>query len=319
VNVTITSQPPGAQVRDETGNVIGTTPAMFVVNVPREQLGQNRSWTLALPEHQEVSVSGQLGEGALVLHGQLPSIGPTEIDISATESQPIRDYQSATLGVDVGESCAITEAEVEVDINHTFIGDLRVVLRTPWADEIMLHRHSGGGRRNLNRTWTSDQPQLRPLLGRTTAGRWTLVVHDDAGADQGSFERFDLRLTCGPPTVAAVTPRPIRSNVVQNPVHVARPPVRPRTPRIAALPNRVEIARVMGALRPRVEQCGSGQGGSARTMTTVTGSTGRVTAVSVTGVSDAAVRNCVTRAVRTARFQRFSRNSLDVDYTYALR
>ena len=118
VNVTITSQPPGAQVRDASGRVVGTTPAMFVVNATPAQLGQAMSWTLSLAEHRDVTVSGELTAGALVLHGQLPALGPTEIDVTASESQPIRDYQTATLGVDVGEECAITDAEVEVDIAH---------------------------------------------------------------------------------------------------------------------------------------------------------------------------------------------------------
>jgi len=312
VNVTITSQPPGAQVRDEAGGVVGTTPAMFVVNATAEELGQSRTWVLSLAEHEDVTVSGELTAGALVLHGHLTTSGPTEIDVSATEAQPIRDYQTATLGVDVGEACAITRAEVEVGITHSFIGDLRVVLRAPWGDEIVLHRHGGGGRRNLNRTWTSDQPQLRPLVGRTTAGRWILVVHDDAGADQGSFEHFDLRLTCGSEPVASVErPRPSRPTPVRT--HT------PRAPRLPDLPTRTDIVRVLGAIRPRVEQCGTGQGGSARVIATVTGSSGRVTEISTTGVSDASVRNCVQRAVRTARFPRFRRSSLDVDYTYALR
>ncbi len=315
VNVTITSQPPGAQVRDAGGRVVGTTPAMFVVHATAEQLGQPMSWTLSLPEHRPVTVSGELTTGALVLHGQLPSAGPTEIDVTSSQSQPIRDYQASRLGVDVAETCAVTAAAVEVDITHSFIGDLRVVLRPPWGDEIVLHRHSGGGRRNLRRTWRSDQPQLRPLLGRPAAGRWLLVVHDDAGADQGSLDRFRLRLTCGQPGVA-VAPRP--DGTRRTPVHV-RPTSRPRPPRLPDLPTRTDIVRVLGALRPRVEQCGGGRGGSARVIATVSGSTGRVTEVSSSGVSDATVRGCVNRAVRSARFPRFRRSSLDVDYTYALR
>ncbi|MCB9596529.1 MAG: proprotein convertase P-domain-containing protein [Sandaracinaceae bacterium] len=328
VNVTITSQPPGAQVREQGGRVVGTTPAMFTVTVPDGEADPSRTWTLSLPEHQDVSVGGRLETAALVLHGQLPSIGPVEIDVSATEAQPIRDYQSAALGIDVGESCAITDAEVEVDIQHSFVGDLRVILRTPWDEEIMLQRHAGGGRRNLQRTWSSAPepstgrrapaaPTLASLVGRNTQGRWTLVVHDDAGADEGSFDRFDLRLTCGSPTTVAVAdPTPVPPVRDPTPTAVTHRPVVSNLPE---LPTRSDIVRVLGALRPRVEACGTGQGGSARVIATVTGSTGRVTQVSANGLSDPNVQRCVVRTVRTATFPRFRRQSLDVDYTYALR
>jgi len=293
VSVTITSQPAGAQVTDPNGNVIGTTPAMFVLNVPRDQLGESRTWTLSLPDHQPTSVTGELGEGALVLHGQLPTLGPTIVDVTAAESQPIRDYQSATLAVEVAESCAINEASVEVDIRHSFIGDLRVVLRPPWGDELMLHRHSGGGRRNLRRTWRSSEPVMTPVLGRDTRGRWTLVVHDDAGADQGSLERFDLHLSCAPQSIVTnVLPPP---TVVDLPTptnsygHAPTPPT-PHQGSVPDLPTRSDIVRVLGGLRPNVERCGTGTTTTnVRVIATVTGSTGHVSQVSSTGSASASV------------------------------
>ncbi|MCA9604380.1 MAG: hypothetical protein KC619_02225, partial [Myxococcales bacterium] len=140
----------------------------------------------------------------------------------------------------------------------------------------------------------------------------------DAGADEGSFDRFRLHLVCAPNQVAAVTP-PAPVPTHQDPTPTAVTPPRPHTPSLPELPTRADIVRVLGAIRPRVEQCGNGQGGSARVIATVVGSTGRVTQVSTSGVADANVQRCVARTVRTASFPRFRRQSLDVDYTYALR
>ena len=331
VNVTITSQPPGAEVRDAEGTLVGTTPAMFVQQVDRDQLGQPRTWTLTLEGHESVTVTGDLSAGAMLLHGHLPEDGPTEIVVAATEPVAIRDYQRASLGVDVVEACEISDAQLQFELTHSFVGDLRIILQTPWEEEITLHRHTGGGSRNLRRSWSSRDPQLRPLLGRSTRGRWLLVVHDDAGADEGMLNRFELRLRCGPQEVAVAPPprRPRRPS--RRTPHVRLPQTQPSvltvpaifrtppTPRVPDLPTRSDIVRALGAVRGRVEQCGTGQGGSVRVIATVSGSTGRVTGVSSTGVSDAHVRSCVHRAVRAARFSRFRRGSLDVDYTYALR
>lgn len=320
VSVTITSEPSGAEVRDAQGNVVGVTPAMFVLNLTDEQMGQERSWTLSLDGHQETEVSGVVQQGALVLHGQLPVLGPTEIEVSASDAQAIRDYQSASLAVEVAESCPITDAEAEVDIRHTFIGDLRVILRTPWGDEVTLHRHGGGGRRNLRRTWSSGDrgSPLRDLIGRPTRGRWTMVVHDDAGADHGSFQSFDLRLTCAPGAVAGSPPSPSDGPTPTTTQRPSRPTQPNPQSRLPDLPTRTEIVRVLGGLRSRAERCASGQGGSVRVMLTVNGSTGRVTQTSSSGAASGAERACVERVVRSARFSRFRRASLDVDYTYNL-
>lgn len=315
VSVTITSDPPGAQVRDQGGQVVGVTPAMFMVSLPAAEAGQERRWTLSLPDHEEVTVTGTVTEGALVLHGQLPAIGPTVVDVSASESQPIRDYQSAALAVEVAEDCAITEAELGVDVRHSFIGDLRVVLRTPWSEDLVLQRHQGGGRRNLRRTWDLDERQLSGLRGRSTRGRWTMIVHDDAGADQGSFDRFDVHLACAPGGVR-VSPSVEPPDPSPTPTPSPSPTPTPSTS-LPDLPPRTEIVRVMSGLRPRVEQCGR-QGGNVRVLATVSGSTGRVTRTTGSGTASAQERSCVLRVVRGARFSRFRRSELDVDYTYDL-
>lgn len=311
VSVTITSEPSGATVRDADGHVVGTTPAMFVVHVPADRLTEERSWVLELEGHRSVTVSGTLSQGALVLHGQLPAAGPQVVSASAAEPQPIRDYQVASLSVDVSEACSITGAEVSVDLRHSYVGDLRVVLHTPWHEALTLQRHAGADRSRLQRTWTLADAALRPLAGRSTAGRWTLVVHDDAGEDEGTLERFDLRLTCGEGAVAAAPD-----------VEPRRPPTTPstppRAPRLPELPMHADIVAVLARLRPSIEQRCAREGGSVRVYFTVSGASGAVQSVSTSGTAPQSEQSCVGQIVRGARFPRFRRGSLDVDYTYDL-
>ncbi len=309
VNVTITSQPPGATVRDA-DRVLGTTPAMFVVS---GAANEEKSWTLELDGHESVTVGGRLASAALVLHAQLVSAGPSRIELSASDPQPIRDYQTATLAVDVPDDCAISEAEIGVDIRHPFIGDLRLVLHPPSGEDVVLHNHGGGGRRNLQRTWNTTDRALSSIVGRSTRGRWALVVHDDAGADQGSFERFDLRLTCGS-AIAGNSVEPARDEEPRFDPPNARNP----TPRLPELPTHADIVAVLARLRPSVEQrCAQG-GGNVRIYFTLAGSSGSVRGVNTSGAASPAEQSCVAQVVRGARFPRFRRDSLDVDYTYDL-
>jgi subtilisin-like proprotein convertase family protein len=238
VSVTITSDPSGATVRTPEGQALGTTPAMFVLSVPPSEMGGERHFVLEMAGRTSTDVVGRLMGDTLVLHAAMPSAAPIvappvvvapgvpsatgTIEASATSSQRIEDYRVATQSLDVGTACTIARMSVDVDIHHSYIADLRVVLRSPSGTEVVLHDHGGGSRANLVTTydWDDRRGALHTLLGQSGQGRWTMDVHDDAGADTGSFRAFTVHLTCGDPSAIAATP----------PVPVT-PPVTPRTPR----------------------------------------------------------------------------------------
>jgi subtilisin-like proprotein convertase family protein len=314
VSVTVTSEPSGASVRDGEGHVVGTTPAMFVVRAEGEA---TQRWVLDLAGHRSATVEGRLDSPSLTLHAQLPALSPTEVRASASGPVPIRDHRTASLAVDVNDDCAIDEGEVEVDIRHSFIADLRVVLHAPWGQELTLHRHGGGGHRNLQRRWRTDDRSLSALVGRPARGRWQLAVHDEAAADSGTFQRFDLRLTCAADGVAAVAPPEPPAPEPASPEHPA-PSAQPRQPRLPDLPQHADIVSVLARLRPSVEQRCAAGGGSVRVYFTLIGSSGSVRGVSASGSASPREQGCVAQAVRGARFPRFRRDSLDVDYTYDL-
>jgi subtilisin-like proprotein convertase family protein len=309
VSVTITSAPSGATVRDADGRTVGTTPAMFVLTIPAGQAPEERSWAVDKPGHHGATVTGSTASPALVLHAVLAEQGPAVTQASASGPVAIRDYQSARLAIDVSADCRIRDAEVEVDVRHSYVQDLRVVLVSPWREELTLQRHSGAGRRDLQHTWRmSEVRALAPLAGRPGRGRWELVVYDDAGADQGTLDRFDLRLTCGdgPAVAATSTPQP-------------DPHPHPTTPRpsnLPELPTHSDIVAVLARLRPNVERRCGGQAGNVRVYFTVAGATGTVRELSTSGTAARAQQTCVAGIVRGARFPRFRRGSLDVDYTY---
>ena len=84
---------------------------------------------------------------------------------------------------------------VSLDITHTWIGDLRVLLTAPSGDEIVLHDRSGGGQDNLIKTYSQDSlPALATLAGKPAQGTWTLRVMDLAGRDVGKLNRWGLQL-----------------------------------------------------------------------------------------------------------------------------
>jgi subtilisin-like proprotein convertase family protein len=101
-----------------------------------------------------------------------------------------------TDGVDIHGAGTVRDVRVSVDITHTYIGDLRVILRSPSGREVTLHNRTGRGIDNILETYNATNvPSLIEFSGEPLAGRWILQVADLAGRDVGKLNRWELRLT----------------------------------------------------------------------------------------------------------------------------
>lgn len=115
------------------------------------------------------------------------------IDIPDSDASGIEDRLSPMGTGEVGS------LELQVDIEHPYIGDLVVSLTTPDGRVALVHDRNGGNRQNLTRSWTlADTPALAALIGATIAGDWRLRVRDVASVDIGKLRNWSL----------AVGPRP---------------------------------------------------------------------------------------------------------------
>ena len=84
-------------------------------------------------------------------------------------------------------------------------------------------------------------------------------------------------------------------------------------------PDREQVLAALRAVQTEVRACGTGQHGTAMTALSVTGSTGRVSSVSVSGpLQGTPVGACVARAARGAHFPRFSRATFSVTFPFAI-
>jgi serine protease len=94
----------------------------------------------------------------------------------------------------VPDSISVFELAVEVNITHTYIGDLIVELTSPAGTKTTLHNRAGGSTDNLRTTF-------RPTVfnGQNMAGTWTLHVRDVASIDVGTLDSWTLTVV-GVPT-----------------------------------------------------------------------------------------------------------------------
>lgn len=111
---------------------------------------------------------------------------------------PIRDFETSEVQLAVGDERPLSAIKVEVEIQHSYIGDLRIELVPPadtGVSSITLHNRSGGGSDNIQRIYDSGLiPGLANLNGKKASGAWELQVTDSAFRDQGRIRKFALIL-----------------------------------------------------------------------------------------------------------------------------
>ena len=124
--------------------------------------------------------------------------------------QDIDDYDTIVSQIEVVDAYCVGDVDVEIDITHTFIGDLSVDLTSPSGVTVRLHDRSGGSSDDLVTTYDEqggtmpDGPgSLADFSYAGVTGTWTLTVGDHASGDQGSLNDWALRIvplgeTCPP-------------------------------------------------------------------------------------------------------------------------
>jgi subtilisin-like proprotein convertase family protein len=97
--------------------------------------------------------------------------------------------------INVTDSATVASIKVSVDITHTFIGDLRVTLRSPAGTTVELHNRNGGNADDLKKTFDlTTTPGLSALKGQSVQGAWTLLIQDLAAVDIGRLNSWGIEV-----------------------------------------------------------------------------------------------------------------------------
>jgi M6 family metalloprotease-like protein len=125
---------------------------------------------------------------------------PSLTAIVLQEAPGIQIPDNSTTGITRTLACTDTRTvagvALTVDITHTFVGDLRVTLRSPAGTAVPLHERTGGSADDLAKVFTSaTTPALAVLAGQPLAGDWQLQIVDEAAKDVGKLNSWKLELT----------------------------------------------------------------------------------------------------------------------------
>lgn len=144
------------------------------------------------------------GHGRINAHKALAAVAgdtqprlPEELTMEHRVNRPIPDLGDTedilTFPLDV----AIKDIEVNINIKHTWRGDLKVILRSPQGNEILLHDRTGHNEDDIVRSFrSSNEPDLfRTIMGTAAKGDWGLKIYDMAKSDVGVLVKWGLSIT----------------------------------------------------------------------------------------------------------------------------
>jgi len=146
-----------------------------VADLTGADVGTLHSWSLAIELDKDASV---------IRAEETPNL-----------SIPDNDPAGIASVLRVTRSGIARNLKVHVDIDHTYIGDLRVELINPQGYRVLLHNKSGGTQNDLKTIYeSSSNSTLAPLVGQPVNGDWTLRVSDLMGNDVGKLNRWGLEI-----------------------------------------------------------------------------------------------------------------------------
>jgi VCBS repeat-containing protein len=142
-----------------------------------------------------------------------------------TQPLTIADNGFVVSTIDVVESFAILDINVELNITHTRVSDLRLVLVSPDGTPIELIDRIGGSGGSFNGTLLDDDGatliddgaapftgvyrpsgDLSLLEGLNVQGTWTLEIYDEKRHETGTLDSWSIIVTRGTSLHAAAAP-----------------------------------------------------------------------------------------------------------------
>jgi subtilisin-like proprotein convertase family protein len=109
--------------------------------------------------------------------------------VKAEPNLPIQDRSSVTTSLSVPDDVQVSQLALDLDIAHTYQGDLKVTLTSPSGKTAVVHNGTGGGTDNLKGSF-----DLSAFAGESAKGDWKLTVEDRAGGDVGTLKAWGLNI-----------------------------------------------------------------------------------------------------------------------------
>ena len=110
---------------------------------------------------------------------------------------PDNDSQGISSNIVSSDRGRIQSLRLDVDISHTYQGDLRVDLTSPSGTNVVVHQSDQSGQQhnlNLRLQTNDDDSPLNRFIGEPIEGPWQLGVRDLLADDVGRLDEWSLEI-----------------------------------------------------------------------------------------------------------------------------
>ncbi|MFH1809742.1 MAG: proprotein convertase P-domain-containing protein [Pseudomonadota bacterium] len=121
------------------------------------------------------------------------------VQVKSTPALAIPDNDPAGVSdvIKVDADGALKSLKVDIDLAHTYVGDLTLTLTAPDGTAVALHSKSGGGSDDIRGTYgdsLTSAEALDAFKGKPIKGDWKLSIVDSAGRDVGALASWGLNI-----------------------------------------------------------------------------------------------------------------------------
>lgn len=121
---------------------------------------------------------------------------------SVSPNAAIKDNQTVTSTINITDDVNIENLKLNLDLTHTYRGDLVVKLTSPSGKTVTISDRQGGSADNIKGSFDLSQ-----FAGEKTKGEWKLTVEDKARLDEGVLKNWSLEIK-GKPVGGPIDPPP---------------------------------------------------------------------------------------------------------------
>jgi subtilisin-like proprotein convertase family protein len=108
---------------------------------------------------------------------------------TAIAQQPIQDLATTSSVITIADIGTVKDLRLNLDLTHSFRGDLVVKLRSPSGTEAIISNREGGSEDDVRGTF-----DLSVFTGEPIAGDWVLTVEDASTRDVGQLHHWGVRI-----------------------------------------------------------------------------------------------------------------------------
>lgn len=204
VQTTLTSSTPGVTINSGSSAYPDLAIAAEANNLTPFSITLDEAMMCGDPVSLTLAVNWDDGStlaGSINLDYTMTTGVPNGISESSSPSLAITDNNTVQDVINSGSQGTVTaNFNVDINISHTYQGDLTVTLRSPDGTEVILHNGTGGTTDNIignyPNTLTPAQ-SLDAFLGKSHNGDWTLIISDGANGDEGTLNSWAINDVTG--------------------------------------------------------------------------------------------------------------------------